>query len=182
MKCYLIGLDIQEEHTKTLVADLVERLQLRPHPEGGYYREVYRSAGKITRAALNNQFSGDRNFSTSIYFLLTSGNFSAFHRIRQDELWHFYMGTALHVHAIGHDGKLMTHILGSNLAAGELPQAVVPAGSWFASGVAKTNSFSLVGCTVSPGFDFDDFELAQRKELISMYPQHREMINAFTRN
>ena len=160
---------------------LVARLNLKAHPEGGYYREVYRSKGQIPQTALGPGFTGPRNYSTSIYFLLTSDNFSSFHRIRQDEVWHFYLGSALHVHVIEPAGKLTTHVVGSNIAQGELPQVVVPAGCWFASGVSKSDSFSLVGCTVSPGFDFDDFELANRNNLIGAFPQHASIITAFTR-
>jgi len=163
------------------VKELVEGLKLKPHPEGGSYREVYRSAGIISGVALGNSFSGDRNYSTSIYFLLTSGSFSAFYRIKQDEVWHFYLGTALHVHAIDRNGKLTTHTLGNDIAAGENPQVIIPSGCWFASGVIKPDSFSLVGCTVAPGFDFDDFELARRNELTRTYPQYTEIIKAFTR-
>jgi uncharacterized protein len=160
---------------------LVHRLHLKPHPEGGYYREVYRSDGQIPQTALGPGFNGPRNYSTSIYFLLTSDNFSSFHRIRQDEVWHFYLGSALHVHVIEPAGNLTTHIVGNNIALGELPQVVVPAGCWFASGVSRNDSFSLVGCTVSPGFDFDDFELANRQELIDTFPRHSSIITAFTR-
>lgn len=126
-------------------------------------------------------FNSSRNYSTSIYFLLASDNFSAFHRIRQDEVWHFYLGSALHVHVIDPTGKLTTHVVGNNIAIGELPQLVVPAGCWFASGVSQGDSFSLVGCTVSPGFDFDDFELGDRKELIAKFPQHAAIITSYTR-
>lgn len=165
---------------ETVVQSLVWRFQLQPHPEGGYYREVYRSAGVIPSGALR-EYEGERNYCTSIYFLITSGNFSAFHRIRQDEIWHFYAGSALHVHAIGPDGKYTCHVVGHNIERGESPQVVIPAGEWFASAVRDRDSYSFVGCTVAPGFDFRDFELAKRTELAVRFPQHQELIGRFTR-
>lgn len=166
------------DHT---IGMLIDKLSLKPHPEGGYYREVHRSAGVIPHTALDGTFKGDRNYSTSIYFLLTSATFSAFHRIRQDELWHFYIGSPIHVHIIDDLGNLQTQTVGNDIAAGNHLQLVVPAGCWFASGVTKPDAFSLVGCTVSPGFDFNDFELGTRAQLIRDYPQHADLIKAFTR-
>ncbi len=157
---------------------LIDRLQLQPHPEGGYYRETYRSAGSI-----NNQFSaqGDRSFSTAIYFLLTSSNFSAFHRIKSDEVWHYYTGSPLYVHVIDKAGRYHRHSVGINIEKGEVPQLVVKAGDWFGSSVVDENSYSLVGCTVAPGFDFRDFEMAKREKLLERYPEHAEIIRALTR-
>lgn len=160
--------------------ELVKKLGLLPHPEGGFYKEVYRSKGIITDLA-SNGFSGARNFCTSIYFLLTSENFSAFHKIKQDEIWHFYEGHALNVHVIDDVGNYSKHQLGSDLVNGEQRQLVVPANQWFASSIESENGYALVGCTVAPGFDFEDFELAERNELIKIYPEHQHIITQLTR-
>lgn len=163
------------------IYEIIEHLHLSPHPEGGYYREVYRSKGIVPHAALKNAFDGDRNYCTSIYFLLTSDNFSAFHRLKQDEVWHFYAGSPLYIHVINPDGTYQRNELGLDLTTGIAPQFVVPAGRWFASSVKEPNSFSLVGCTVAPGFDFADFEMADRNELMVEYPQHSQIITELTR-
>ncbi|QHI34800.1 hypothetical protein IMCC3317_01440 [Kordia antarctica] len=160
---------------------LVENLQLFPHPEGGFYKEVYRSEKVISKEALPDNFSGDRSYCTSIYFLLTSGNFSAFHRIKQDEIWHFYSGTSLSVHVIDKKGNYTEYKVGMDFRNGEEPQLVVPAGCWFASSVTKKDSYAFVGCTVAPGFDFDDFELATRSALTDSYPKHKDIIHRLTR-
>src|SRR5258708_24105976 len=132
----------------------IDKLGLIAHPEGGYYRETYRSGLSIAREALPAQFSGPRLVSTAIYFLLEGKNFSAFHRLRSDEMWHFYAGSPLLVHVIDLIGKHSTIFLGSALDAGQMLQAVVPAGCWFASHVADWDSFALVVCSVAPGFGF----------------------------
>lgn len=157
------------------------KLQLEPHPEGGYYRETYRSGAIVAREALPAGFTGPRAVSTAIYFLLEGENFSAFHRLRSDELWHYYAGSPLFVHVIDSAGEYSLLILGNDPDAGQVPQAVVPAGYWFASHVADRKSWALAGCTVSPGFDFADFEIGQRAGLIEQYPQHREIIHRLTR-
>ena len=152
-----------------------------PHPEGGFYKETYRSFETVDKTALPARFKGDRSFSTAIYFLLQQENFSAFHRIQSDECWHFYAGDCLLIHVIDVNGQLTTTRLGCNILNGELFQFVVPAGSWFASEPAAESSFCFVGCTVSPGFDFEDFELAGRNKLVTQYPQHAAIINSLTR-
>ena len=159
----------------------IKKLQLTQHVEGGAFRETYRSELTISRAVLPLFFQGDRNASTSIYFLLASGQFSAFHRIASDEVWHFYFGDPLLVHEISHNGRLITHLLGTNPEKGESFQTVVKAGSWFASVPAPGSEYALVGCTVAPGFDFADFELADRATLSQQYPEHAELINQLTR-
>jgi len=163
------------------VTAIVEQLNMLPHPEGGYFKETYRSKGVIPQEALPEDYSGGRNYSTAIYFLLTSDNFAAFHRIKQDEIWHYYSGSSLYVHVISSEGEYTRHVVGMNLEKGELPQLVVPAGAWFASSVKNDNDYSFVGCTVAPGFDFDDFELAKRSELIQEFPMHAEVIEKWTR-
>lgn len=160
----------------------IEKLKLEPHPEGGYYRQTYIAEVIIPQDALPPQFTGPRSISTAIYFLLEGQNFSAFHRLRSDELWHFYAGEALIVHVIAGDGRYSEILLGSNPEKGEVLQAVVKAGCWFASRVRDGKSFALVGCTVSPGFNFEDFELAKREDLVQRCPQHQEVIERLTRH
>lgn len=160
---------------------LVKHFNLLPHPEGGYYKETYRSAETVAATALPERFTGDRNFSTAIYFLLEKGNFSAFHKIKSDECWHFYAGGALLIHIIHLDGTLETVRLGNNIDSGESFQHVVPAGCWFASEPAPGSAFSFVGCTVAPGFDFADFEMADADELVRSYPKHKATIKRLCR-
>jgi predicted cupin superfamily sugar epimerase len=159
----------------------IDKLNLIAHPEGGYYRETYRSELSIAREALPPQFPGPRLVSSAIYFLLEDENFSAFHRLRSDELWHFYAGSPIIVHVIEPDGGYSEIQLGSDPDAGDLLQAVVKAGRWFASRVRDPGSFALAGCTVAPGFDFADFEMGNRAELVRLYPQHRSLIESLTR-
>jgi predicted cupin superfamily sugar epimerase len=159
----------------------IAQLRLRRHPEGGWFRETYRSAESVARAALPPRFDGDRAFSTAIYYLLQGEEISALHRIRQDEGWHLYAGSALTLHLIAPDGAYSTRVLGWRPSAGEEPQAVVPAGFLFAATVNDPASYSLAGCTVAPGFDFADFSLPTRAELLAAYPQHRDHIERLTR-
>lgn len=159
----------------------IQKLELTPHVEGGAFREVYRSELTLPKTVLPLFFQGSRNASTSIYFLLSQGQFSAFHRIASDELWHFYYGDPLYVYEIAHNGRLYTHVLGSNPEKGESFQAFVKAGSWFASAPAPQSEYALVGCTVAPGFDFADLQLANRETLTTQYPEHADLIRQFTR-
>jgi uncharacterized protein len=159
----------------------IEKLRLEPHPEGGFYRQTYRAALQIDKRALPKGFSGSRAVCTAIYFLLQGDDFSAFHRLRSDEMWHFYAGDPLEVHLIDPLGAHSQILIGNDPEEGQAMQAVVKAGCWFGSKPLRA-SFALVGCTVSPGFDFDDFELARRKELTALYPQHRELIRSLTRS
>jgi hypothetical protein len=163
------------------VYELIQHYELKPHPEGGYYKETYRSKDVIPHAALPKKFKDSRNYSTAIYFLLEQGNFSAFHRIQSDECWHFYAGGRLHIHVIHENGHLETIHLGADTKNGETFQFVVPGGCWFAAEPATGTIFSFVGCTVAPGFDFSDFELANASALISEYPGNEELIRHLTR-
>jgi len=156
--------------------NLIFHYNLQPHPEGGWYAQSYRSSEIIPAAALPDRFGGDRVFSTAIYFLLEQGNFSAFHRIKSDECWHFYQGDPLEVFIIGTDRQLTIVTLGQDSSRGQLFQYVVPANCWFASRLAKESKFCFVGCTVAPGFDFADFELANQTNLCSEYPEYSELI------
>ena len=162
-----------------MIKELISQYQLLPHPEGGYYKETYSSTENIPHAALAQHFSGSRSFSTAIYFLLLKDLFSAFHRIKSDECWHFYEGASLHVHVLHLNGNYELISLGRNSAKGEVYQAVVPAGAWFAS--ESIGEYSFVGCTVAPGFDFADFELARAANLKANYPDHEMLISRLCR-
>ena len=162
----------------TKIQDLVKKLHLKSHPEGGFYRETYRSQGEIGELK-NLEIDGKRNYSTAIYFLLVKGNFSAWHRIKQDEVWHFYTGNPIRIHLISPSGEYSYFDLGLAFENGQEPQYVVPARYWFAS--ETLGEFSLVGCTVAPGFDFEDFELANSTELTRLFPSHKPLIQKYTR-
>jgi hypothetical protein len=159
----------------------IQQLQLLPHPEGGYYKEVYRSALNLPAHGLPKEFGGTRQVCTSIYFMIEQGNFSAFHRIKSDETWHFYDGDALEVIELKTDGTLKKTAVGRNLERNEQLQYTVMANTWFASRVKAGGNYSLVGCTVAPGFDFEDFEMATRTDLLEKFPQHKNEITALTR-
>lgn len=159
----------------------IEKLGLEKHPEGGWFKEVYRSKEKIKTEHLPERFGGERHHSTSIYFLLTSDTFSAFHRIKSDELWHFYDGTPVTIHMINEGGEYSQVTLGHDVDKGEVLQYVVPHSVWFGAEVKDMDSYSLVGCTVAPGFHFDDFELAKRDELSGKSPEHKGIIARLTR-
>ena len=148
----------------------IERLKLTAHPEGGYYRETYRSSAE----------AGGRACSTAIYYLLPSEEISTLHRLRSDELFHFYAGSPMSVHVLDPAGDYEQISLGHDPGGGAVFQATVPAGCWFGATVEQPNSFALVGCTVAPGFDFDDFEQARRAVLLEQYPQHRSLIERLT--
>ncbi|MFD2568168.1 cupin domain-containing protein [Pseudotenacibaculum haliotis] len=160
--------------------EIIEKLELQEHPEGGYFKETYRSTGEIPTTVLGEKYQGNRNYSTCIYFLLTSEKFSAFHKINQDEIWHFYKGTPLKLHIISKEGEYSYHMIGNDLQNGEVPQYVVNGGDWFAAEVIDANAYSLVGCTVAPGFDFADFVLPERKELTELFPQYKKIISKLT--
>ncbi len=154
----------------------IEKLAMVEHPEGGFYKETFRSTDFVVNAAGKRKIA-----ATAIYFLLTTDHFSAFHQIKSDETWYHHFGDALSVYVIHPDGNLEVMKIGNNIEKGEQLQGFVPAGCWFASVVEKENAFALVGCNVAPGFDFEDFTLAKREELIELYPQHHAIINRLTR-
>lgn len=165
-------------HEKSLM--YIELLNLQPHPEGGFYREVYRSDEIISRNFLPIRFDNDHNISTSIYFLLDGNQISKFHRLKSDEIWHFYDGCSVIIYIIDENGNLSSVTLGANLQIGECFQTVIKRNHWFAAELLNKNSFCLVGCVVAPGFDFKDFELARREVLIKNFPQHTKLIEKFT--
>jgi len=163
------------------IHQLIQQYNLQPHPEGGWYKQTYKSNDQITADALPKRFGANRAFSTAIYFLLEQGNYSAFHRIKSDECWHFYAGDPLLIYIIELNGELKIISLGNDFEKGEAFQYVVPSNCWFASRPAPKSEYCFVGCTVSPGFEFDDFELANSNELSAMYPQHKEIIKELCR-
>ena len=155
--------------------DVIDALRLTPHPEGGFFRETFRAKfsvqaplSPITRAA-----------STAIYFLLRAGDFSAFHSVQSDEVWHHYLGATLELHTIDAFGQHQRVELGSNLLNGERPQWVVPANTWQGARIIG-EGFGLFGCTVAPGFDFDDFRMPDRAELVGLFPELTDLIESFT--
>ncbi|HPH81418.1 MAG TPA: cupin domain-containing protein [Flavobacteriales bacterium] len=153
---------------------LIEQLNLLPHPEGGYYKETYRS--KVDLVNDNQQI---RQVSTSIYYLLEENDSSHFHRIQSDELWYFHQGAALEI--LYFEGQELKCIyLGNDIDSGEVPQAMIPANTWFASHLKNETGFALVSCSVAPGFSFEDFELAKRTALTSEFPTHKAIIEKFT--
>ena len=163
--------------TASLTADdWTARLGLIRHPEGGWYRETYRSSERIERAALPPRFGGPRAFSTAIYYLLRAGERSALHRIKSDEVWHHYAGDAVELWLLEEPGGARQVRLGGD---GE-PQVIVPAGVWYGARVVDGGAYALMGGTVAPGFDFADFELADRAALLAAWPGQRAVIEALT--
>ncbi|KAG5189350.1 RmlC-like cupin domain-containing protein [Tribonema minus] len=182
------------------VAELKEHLDLQPHPEGGLFKEVWRATEDIPQQSLPAAagYDGPRCLSTHIYYMVTGKSFSAWHRIKQDELWHYYTGSGgpLHVHMIdSKTGAYSVNKLGLNLAAGERPFFVVRGGDYFSSclpdetvaaaaaaGATPVEElYVLAGCTVAPGFDMADFELPSRARMLELFPQHESIIRRLTR-
>jgi predicted cupin superfamily sugar epimerase len=151
-------------------ARLIRNLGLRPHPEGGYFTESYRSDRNVVAAA------GDRSAVTSIYYLLSGDDISAFHRLRSDELWHFYEGTDVAIECIDPGGVHRRLVIGRAAR-----QAAIPPGVWFGAHLAGAAGYALVGCDVAPGFEYGDFEIAARAELLGAFPQHASLIERLTR-
>jgi uncharacterized protein len=160
-------------------AYFIEKLQLQKHPEGGYFRETYRSEENILQPHLPKRFHGNRSFATAIYFLLNGNEFSAFHKILSDETWHFYAGSPVTVYMIDEQGNFSQQTIGSNPEKGETFQFTIPANTWFAAEVNDKTGFCLAGCTVTPGFDFADFQLAEKAALLQQFPQHQSLIEKF---
>lgn len=154
--------------------DIIRQLHLLPHPEGGYYRETYRSADTLETVEKHS-----RHVSTAIYYLLENEDKSHFHRIKSDELWFFHQGQPLEIILLT-PGQPTRLVLGHDFSRGELPQAVVPANTWFAAHLPHRAGFALVSCTVAPGFDFADFKLAERAALLAEFTQAAEVVEQFT--
>lgn len=160
--------------------ELIRKLELTDHPEGGYYKEVYRSNGVIGSNADDTEYPADRNFFTSIYYLLEGSDTSSFHRIKSDETWHFYSGSPATIHIIHPDSLYEALYLGPDLEKSQFFQHTVPGGSWFGVSVNETDSYLLAGCTVAPGFDFNDFEMGDPYKLKQAFPEHKEIIEILT--
>lgn len=169
---------MREEHSARY---WIDKLGLQAHPEGGFFKETYRCADTLQKEGLPDRYDGERSFSTAIFFLLEGTQFSAFHRLKSDEIWHFHTGAPLIVYSFDKQGSLKASNLGDPGQDDPTFQLVIPAGDWFAARCRDRNSFSLVGCTVAPGFDFNDFELAKRQALIDRFPQHEAIIADLTR-
>jgi uncharacterized protein len=161
-------------------AMLIEQLGLVPHPEGGFYRETYRSAETIPGDALPERYTGDRALATAIYYLLNADGCSRFHRVASDEVFHFYRGDPVLLVVLYPDGDGDTIVLGPDILAGQVPQAVVPSGCWQGLVLRDGGGYALLGATVSPGFDFSDFDMGDRTRLIDAYPAYRTEISLLT--
>jgi predicted cupin superfamily sugar epimerase len=158
----------------------IEKLGLQPHPEGGWFRETYRSDESFSKEHLSELYSGDRNFSTQIYYLLEHNDQSFFHRLKSDEFWHFYTGgSAAEIILLSEHG-MKRLLVGSDPEKGESYQVLIPKNTWFAAHLCNKSSYALVGCTVSPGFDFDDFEMGSRSDLLKDFPEHEKVILELT--
>lgn len=153
------------------IQNLIDRLQLQPHIEGGYYRETYRSGEKVV-----NLKGESRDLTTLIYFLLPSRTFSQFHRIASDEIWLYQQGAPVAIHFLLEDGNHRTEILGSDSGNGHQLQVIVPANTLFGAEVLGDNTFALAACMVSPGFDFSDFQLYSKDALMELYPRQHKII------
>jgi predicted cupin superfamily sugar epimerase len=158
----------------------IETLGLVAHPEGGFFRETYRSAVTIEAGALPGHFGGPRAIATAIYYLLKGDQRSVLHRLRADEVWHFYFGSSLTLHLIHPGGRASRAHVGPGRGEQEF-QTIVPAGCWFGAEVDNRQGYTLAGCTVAPGFSIDDFELGSRSRLLAEYPEHRALIERLTR-
>ncbi|MBU3145482.1 cupin domain-containing protein [Clostridium sp. CF012] len=158
----------------------IDTLNMEPHPEGGFYKGSFCSSENISSNGLKNSFEGERILWTSIYFLLRDGEVSSFHRLKSDEMWYYHAGSPLTIYMISPKGELTTKQLGLNIENGETPQFLVPKNYIFGSAM-NTSGFSLVGCMVSPGFDFKDFEMFERDTLLNKYPQFKDIIVRLTK-
>lgn len=158
----------------------IQKLNLTPHPEGGYFREIYRNREIIRKEHLPEKYKTDRNIGTSIYFLLDKYQVSKFHILKSDELWHFHSGSSFVIHLLHCDGRYEQINLGPNLDKGETPTVIIPQETWFGSTLKDTSTFGLVSCTVFPGFDFEDFKLARREDLLEKFPAYEEIILRLT--
>ncbi len=168
----------------------IERFALQAYTKGGYFRETYRAAEFIPPEGLPERFTGPHAFSTAIYFLLQGKQVSPLHRLKADEVWHFYAGGPLHLHLLYVDGMYSQIVLGPDADRGQVFQAVVPSGCWFGASLDELNTvesrpfdiqpYALVGCTVAPGFEVNDFELAGREQMLQLYPEHRAIILRLT--
>ncbi len=160
---------------------LIRIYNMKPHPqEGGFYTETYRSAHKITKDALPEHYIGDKHHCTAIYFMHTPETKSFLHRLPTDEIYHFYLGDPVQLIQLNPDGSAKIVFLGPDIEAGQFVQVVVPAGVWHGSYLVDGGEFALMGTTMAPGFDFDDFELGESASLIEEFPAHKDTIEMLT--
>ncbi len=159
----------------------ISKLNLKKHPEGGFYREIYRAEETVAAQALPERFIGPRSLSTAIYYLLKDNEFSALHRIQSDEVWHFYAGSSITIHTIDQRGRYDRILLGSNPENDEYFVAAIGARCWYGATLNEPGSYALVGGTVAPGFEFEELELANRTDLIRSFPEHSAVIRRLTR-
>jgi predicted cupin superfamily sugar epimerase len=167
--------------TKLSAQQIIDILKLQPHPEeGGYFIETHRSDEIHLKSTLPTRYGGDRCHSTAIYYMLTPQTYSHMHKLETDEIFHFYAGDPCEMLLLHPDGTSDIILLGNNLAAGQRPQIVVPCGSWQGTRLLPGGDFALMGCTVSPGFEFADYSHAKREALIEQYSEHKERIIRLT--
>lgn len=160
--------------------ELIDRHQLKPHPEGGYFKENYRSEILMASRNLPNSFGGRRAMATSIVFFLPTGKFSTFHKLKQDEIWYFHAGSTLTIHSIDKDGVHNIYGLGDGVSEQSSPQVIIPAGTYFAA--HANNGYALVGCMTTPGFDYADLDIPTASNLVKLFPQHEKLIRQLTRS
>lgn len=162
---------------------LITNLKLEPHPEGGSFVRIFESSHAVKSLEPNRYNNEQRYASTSIYYLLQGDEFSAWHRLKSDEIWHFFKGSPVIVYVIDQEGQLQIHILGDPSVNDVAQfQVAIPADSWFAAEIIDKRSYALMGCTVSPGFEYEDFQLANRNELNELFPAHKEIIIKLTQS
>lgn len=160
----------------------LEKLNMAGHPEGGFFAPAFRASEQLGKDGLPDRFTANRAVVSSIYYLLPKGQYSAFHRLRSFELWSFFEGDPLLIYILDRHGSLIEKKLGRNVEIGESLQVAIAAGDWFAAEHQDPAAeFTLVGCVVAPGFEYEDFEIARRAELLGKYPQHQEIIQRLTR-
>lgn len=165
---------------------IIAKFGLQPLPgEGGLFVRIYQSAQMIPRSALGPEYDGDRYAATAIYYMLRPGEASKFHRLHSDEIWHSYQGDPVDLFIISSSGQLSQFVLGSDIEAGQVPCAVIEAGNWFGGRISaeasrQSHGYALMGCTVAPGFEYQDFELARADVLVHEFPQYRELIESLT--
>lgn len=162
------------------VSQIIENFDMKPHPEGGYYVENYRSNIIIAEKNLPESFSGRRPTATSILYLLPQGKFSAFHKLKQDELWYYHAGEGPVLHCISPDHTYTKYTMGSGIKQNDLPQIIIPAGTFFAA--EAINKYAFCGCVVTPGFDFADLDMPSTTQLVKMFPEHETLIRRLTKS
>jgi len=169
---------------KITAQEIIEKLNLKPLPlEGGFFRQTYKSDDDgIPAKRFGIESDSIRKISTAIYYLVTPDNFSALHRVKSDEIFHFYCGDPVELIQLDQGGSVSYHAFGSDITAGQYPQLVVPKGVWQGLKIVNGGDWALMGTTVAPGFEYEDFELGDRVDLISKFPQHRDAIIKFTRD